>query len=119
MKTDAGIIKKIKVMPTKEKKFQNIRALEKEIRKLKLRARQIENEFDDNFSHLQENYLPMTLNSVLPQKIRYKGIPATIISLLLDNDRFRNTFIKLSEEVIDRVSEGIDYLSEKLKRKKD
>ncbi|MBS1917808.1 MAG: hypothetical protein JST87_16165 [Bacteroidetes bacterium] len=103
----------------KEKKFQNIQALEKEIRKLRLRAKQMENEFDDNFSHLQENYLPMALNSVLPKKIAYKGIPATIISLLLDNERFRNTVIKLSEEVIDRVSDGVDYLSEKLKRKKD
>ena len=101
------------------KKFENIQALEKEIRKLKLRAKQMENEFDDNFSHLQENYLPMVLNSVLPKKTTYKGIPATVISLLLEHDRFRNTVIKLAEELIDKVTDGIDYVSEKLKRKKD
>jgi hypothetical protein len=106
-------------MAAKAKKFENIQALEKEIRKLKLRAKQMEDEFDDNFSHLQENYLPMTLNSVLPKKTVYKGIPATVISLFLEHERFRNTAIKLSEEIIDRVSDGIDYLSEKLKRKKD
>src|SRR5579863_1117824 len=106
-------------MATKAKKFENLQSLDREIRRLKLKAKQMENDFDDNFDHLQENYLPMVLNSVLPEKIRYKGIPATIISLFLEHDRFRNTVIKLAEEVIDRVSDGVDYLSEKLKRKKD
>jgi len=106
-------------MATKAKKFENLQSLDREIRRLKLKAKQMENDFDDNFDHLQENYLPMVLNSVLPEKIRYKGIPATIISLFLEHDRFRNTVIKLAEEVIDRVSDGVDYLSEKLKRNKD
>ncbi|HVM87301.1 MAG TPA: hypothetical protein VMT76_03870 [Puia sp.] len=105
-------------METKTGKFENLQALEKEIRMLKLQAKRLENEFDGNWSHLQENYIPMVLNSVLPKKVRYKGIPATIISLFLEHDRFRNTVIKLAEEVIDRASDGIDYLSEKLKRKK-
>ncbi|HLK30031.1 MAG TPA: hypothetical protein VKT28_15730 [Puia sp.] len=107
------------MVQTTVKKFNNLSSLEKEIRRLKQRAKQMENEFDDNFSHLQENYLPMTLNSVLPKKIAYKGIPATVISLLLEHDRFRNTVIKLAEELIDKVTDGIDYVSEKLKRKKD
>jgi hypothetical protein len=106
-------------MSTIAKKFNNLQSLEKEIRRLKQRAKQMEDEFDGNFSHLQENYLPMLLNSVLPEKTRYKGIPATIISLFLEHDRFRNMVIKLAEELIDRASDGIDYLSEKLKRKKD
>lgn len=101
------------------KKFENLQVLEKEIRRLKVRAKQIENEFDGNFSHLQENYLPMLLNSVLPEKTIFKGIPATIISLFLEHDRFRKTVIKLAEELIDRASDGIDYLSQKLNRKKD
>jgi hypothetical protein len=106
-------------MPTKAKKFESLQSLDREIRKLKLKAKQMENDFDENFAHLQENYIPMVLNSVLPEKIRYKGIPATIISLFLEHDRFRNTMIKLAEEVIDRVSDGVDFLSDKLKRKKD
>jgi hypothetical protein len=106
-------------MDTNIKKFRNLQALEKEIRRLKVHAKQLENDFDDNWSHLEENYLPMFLNSVLPKKTTYKGIPATIISLFLEHDRFRDTVIKLAEELIDRVSDGIDYLSEKLKRKKD
>ena len=61
----------------------------------------------------------MVLNSVLPEKTKYKGIPATIISLFLEHDRFRNTVIKLAEHLIDRASDGIDFISEKLTRKKD
>ncbi len=101
------------------KKSNNLASLEKEIRRQKQRAKQLENQFDDNFSHLQENYLPMLMNSVLPEKTKYKGIPATIISLFLEHDRFRNTVIKLAEHLVDRASDGIDYLSEKLKPKKD
>ena len=101
------------------KKFSNLQSLEKEIRRLKQHAKQMEDRFDDNFSHLQENYLPMVLNSILPEKTTYKGIPATIISLFLEHDRFRNTVIKLAEQLIDKISDGIDYVSEKLTRKKD
>jgi hypothetical protein len=106
-------------MATTAKKFNNLQSLEKEIRRLKQHAKQMENQFDDNFSHLQENYLPMVLNSVLPANTKYKGIPATIISLFLEHDRFRNTVIKLAEQLIDKASDGIDYISEKLTRKKD
>jgi hypothetical protein len=106
-------------MATTAKKFNNLQSLEKEIRRLKLHAKQMEDQFDDNFSHLQENYIGMVLNSVLPEKPIYKGIPATIVSLFLEHDRFRNTMIKLAEQLIDKASDGIDYISEKLARKKD
>ncbi|MBS1948070.1 MAG: hypothetical protein JST47_09915 [Bacteroidetes bacterium] len=101
------------------KKFKNIQALEKEILRLKMRAKQLEGEFDINWLHLQENYIPMALNSVLPKKMKHKGIAANIISLFLEHERFRNTIIILAEELIDRASDGIEFLSQKLKRKKN
>jgi hypothetical protein len=106
-------------MTNNAKKFKNLQALEYEIRRLKTHSKALEKQFDDNISQIQENYIPMFLNSVLPKQYRFKGIPATVLSFFLDNERFRNTFIGLSEEVIDRISDGIDYLSEKLRKKQD
>lgn len=106
-------------MSTVTKKVNNLASLEKQIRQLKVEAKRMEVQMDDNFSYLQENYVSLALNSILPEKTTYKGIPATIISLFLEHDRFRNTVIKLAEQLIDKVSDGVDFISEKLSRKKD
>ncbi len=106
-------------MSTATKKINSLTSLEKQIRRLKADAKRMEAKMDDNFSYLQENYVSLALNSILPEKTAYKGIPATIISLFLEHERFRNTVIKLAEQLVDRVSEGIEFISEKLSRKKD
>ena len=106
-------------MSTPIKKINSLSSLEKEIRRLKADAKRMESKMDDNFSYLQENYVSLALNSILPEKATYKGIPATIISLFLEHERFRNTVIKLAEQLIDKVSDGVDFISEKLSRKKE
>ena len=106
-------------MAVTAKKFKNLSSLEKEIRRLKRQTNQMEEQFDENFSHLQENYLPMILNSVLPEKASYKGIPAAVISMVLDNDRLRNTVVKLAEQLIDKASDGFEFIADKLKHKKN
>jgi hypothetical protein len=106
-------------MSTDIKKINSLSSLEKQIRRLKADAKRMEVQMDDNFSYLQENYLSLALNSVLPEKTTYKGIPATIISLFLEHERFRNTVIKLAEQLIDKASDGIDFIAEKLSKKKD
>jgi cell shape-determining protein MreC len=106
-------------MSTAIKKINSLSTLEKEIRRLKADAKRMEAQMDDNFSYLQENYVSLALNSILPEKTTYKGIPATIISLFLEHDRFRNTVIKLAEQLVNKVSDGIDFISEKLSGKKD
>ena len=106
-------------MSTATKKINSLASLEKQIRRLKADAKRMEAKMDDNFSYLQENYVSLALNSILPEKTTYRGVPATIISLFLEHERFRNTVIKLAEQLVDRVSEGIEFISEKLSRKKD
>jgi len=101
------------------KKINSLTSLEKQIRRLKADAKRMEAQMDDNFSYLQENYVSLALNSILPEKATYKGIPATIISLFLEHERFRNTVIKLAEQLVDKASDGIDFITEKLSRKKD
>jgi hypothetical protein len=105
-------------MSTPIKKINSLQSLEKQIRRLKADTKRMEAQMDDNFAYLQENYVSLALNSVLPEKTTYKGIPATIVSLFLEHDRFRNTVIKLAEQLIDKASDGIDFISEKLGRKK-
>jgi hypothetical protein len=106
-------------MSTDIKKIGSMGSLEKQIRRLKADAKRMEAQMDDNFAYLQENYISLVLNSVLPEKTTYKGIPATIISLFLEHERFRNTVVKLAEQLVDKASDGIDFITEKLSRKKD
>jgi hypothetical protein len=101
------------------KKINRLEALEKQIRHLKSDSKRMEVQMDENLNHLQENYLSMALNSILPEETIYKGIPATIISLFLEHDRFRNTIIRLTEQILDKAAEGIEFISQKLARKKD
>jgi len=105
-------------MSSSPKKINSLKALEGQIIRLKADAKRMEAQMDDNFNRLHEKGLSMTLNSILPEKVKYRGIPATIVGLLVEHDRLQDTLVKLVEKILDRTSEGIDYVAEKLKRTK-
>lgn len=52
----------------KVKKIHNLVTLEREIYRLELKAKNIEEKMNRNFDHLHDNYLSMFLNSFFPKR---------------------------------------------------
>ena len=106
-------------MSLRKKKLRDLASLEKEIQRLRLEARSMEKEMDDNLNYLQENYSSMVMNSVLPDTGGYKGIPGTIIHLILQHQKLREAISRLAEHLLDKVSDGLELITSKIFNKKE
>ena len=100
-------------MISAKKKIRDLSSLEKEISRLRKQAKGMEKELDDNIIYLQENYSSMMMNSVLPGSTGYKGIPGTILHLILQHDRLREALITLAEQLVDKATDGIEFVIQK------
>ncbi|HTQ27958.1 MAG TPA: hypothetical protein VMI35_07515 [Puia sp.] len=101
------------------KKMDSLQDIEQEISRLQARTRSLENQLDERLQYLQENYSSLVMKSVFPGMRQQGGIPGSVLELVLGNERFRDSLGKLADRLFDKVSDGIDYLSEKLDRKKE
>ena len=101
-------------MPSGKKNIKDIQSLEREIQRLRREAKGMEKKFDDSFTYLQENYATLMMNSVLPEKGTFKSIPQSIIQLVLQHERLRNSLTQLTENLINKASDGIEFLLDKL-----
>jgi hypothetical protein len=105
-------------MASAKKKIKDLQSLEKEIRRLRQQAKNMEKELDDNIIYLQQNYSSLIINSLMPDTTRVKGIPGTILQLLLQHERLRETLTSLAEHAVDKAADGLELLSNKLLGKK-
>jgi hypothetical protein len=106
-------------MSLRKKNIRDLASLEKEIQRLRLEAKGMEKEMDDNLTYLQENYSSLVMNSVLPETGGYKGIPGTIIHLVLQHEKLREAISRLAEHLLDKVSDGLELITNKIFSKKE
>ncbi|MFM2145859.1 MAG: hypothetical protein RL732_695 [Bacteroidota bacterium] len=71
-------------MGRKKPSIRNIDQLDKEVLRLKLRARKIEDRLDDNIRYVQENFFHVVRQSIFPSK-HQSGL-GSLINLLMDHD---------------------------------
>ena len=93
--------------------------LEKEIYRLKLHSRKLEDRMDDNFDYLKENYGKMAKGSIFSKKDDIKDAIASGISVsFLKNERLQQAIDKIVNYLVDKATDSIDTLIEKLFEKK-
>ena len=114
-------IKKIKLKQTKMKQAGNIHnldTLEKEIYKLKLKAKNIEEKLDDNLEKFQHNYSSMFMNSFFRKKKQEKTNGNGFFESAFKNDGFNAIINKVTDRVAERAVEGLENLVDKIFHKK-
>ena len=87
-----------------------MQSLEREIKRLRREARNIEKKFDDNLSYFQENYPSLIMHSVLPEKDGPRSLPASVIYLILQHERLRKALSNLTANLVDKAAEGIEFI---------
>lgn len=100
-------------MPAAKKNIKNIQSLEREIQRLRREAKGMEKKFDDSFTYLHENYSSLMMNSLLPKNGILKSIPQSIMQLVLQHERLRNVLVELAENIINKASDGIEFVLNK------
>lgn len=102
----------------KNKPIRNLDTLEKEMYRLELQAKNIEEKLDHNLDHLQENYLSMTMNSFFCKKENKKETGGHFWSSFFNHDGVNAAMNKMAGDIATKAAEGIDSLLDKLFHKK-
>lgn len=97
----------------KSGKIQTLDALEKEIYRLKLHARNLEGELDKNIDHLQQNYGGMIRNSIFGKKTG----AAAFSGGLFFTEKVQEGINKIVDHLAEKAVEGVDAVIEKVFKK--
>ena len=100
------------------KKINSLESLDQEISRLRVRTKELENELDGKLDYLQDNYTSILMKSFLPAIIQKGGIAGGILQFVFQNERLQDSVLKLAERVFNKVSDGVEFVVDKLDGKK-
>jgi len=98
----------------KAKNIHSLDSLEREIYRLKLEAKSIEDKMDHNFEHLQENFSSMTMNSFCSKRKNKEDGKDSLFGSFLKNEKLNSVADKITDHIANRAADGIDKLIDKL-----
>lgn len=103
------------------KKVHSLESLDKEINRLRQKAKNLEAKMDDNFSYLHEHSSALMINTLLSGFIikNKESVSGSVFNFLLQSERLQQTLSKLSEIAVDKVANVIDALINKISPEKD
>lgn len=98
-------------------KENQLDTLEKEIKRLQVRSRQLEKEIDSKLDYFQDHYRSMAIKSFLPRVLARAGITGSIIEAFLENQKLRDLMNKMTASLFDKISDGVEFLTKKITKK--
>lgn len=87
--------------------IKNIHALNRRISDLKLKQYKLESQLDDNFHRLNENFMGMGINSLFRKRSHAGGFWTEILTLLVENDKFKQGVKNLFSKLTDRLGDAL------------
>ena len=82
--------------------------LEREIRRRKVRAAEIERALDDNVGHLRENFRGMAVNSVFgSRRTSGREIAGELTLRLLESEKLQDNLLSLVDKLTERISKAV------------
>lgn len=102
----------------KTRNIKNLDTLEKEIYRLKLEAKQIEEKLDQNLDYLQENFSSMTMNSFFHKKKHTENGKTGFFDSAFKNDTFNTAIGKITDRIAVKAADGFESLVDKIFEKK-
>jgi len=100
------------------KNINNLESLDREIIRLRSRTKELEKELDEKLDYLQDNYSSMMMKSFLPAIIQRGGIAGGILQFVFQNERLQDSILKLAERLFNKVSDGVEFIVDKIDGKK-
>ena len=105
-------------MPRLTKAARSMQALDLEIRQLRRKARQLEDELDVNFNYLQEHSGSMFVRSLLPRRIEGEALTGIkLLDTFMQNERLQKILIRLADRLAERLGDGLNWLASRVFRK--
>lgn len=99
---------------------RNLTMLDKEIYRLQLNARKLEDQLDENFNYLRENATGMAFNSVFRrQRSGSALLKEQIAESIWSNQRLQDGLCRIIDHLVDKAADGVEQLADKLSAAKE
>ncbi|MEI9908206.1 MAG: hypothetical protein WDO71_00135 [Bacteroidota bacterium] len=102
----------------KAKNIHSIDSLEREIYRLQVEAKSIEEKLDGSIDYLQRNYSAMFVNSIFAMRKDKEEGKSGFFDSFFKNEHFNAAVNKITDRIADRAGEGIDTLIDKIFHKR-
>lgn len=105
-------------MPNRSKADRSMDALDQEIRRLRVKAQQLEEKIDDNFNYFQQHSGSMFVRSLLPRKIDGEELTGLrLVDSVLENERLQGILLKLADLIAEKLGDGLNWLTTRVFKK--
>jgi hypothetical protein len=93
------------------KASRSMDTLEKDIRRLRKKARDLEHQLDDNFTYFQQNSGTLFVRSLLPRRAQGETVTGNpIIDPFLQNERLQRVLAKLADMLAEKLGDGLNWM---------
>jgi hypothetical protein len=99
------------------KQIDELEQLDREIRRLQLKAKNLGQEIDDKLDYFQDHYRSLAIKSFLPAFLAKAGITGTVIELFLENKKIQTSLNQLGEKLFGKISDGLESLTKRFSKK--
>ena len=105
-------------MPSRNKADRSMDALDQDIRRLRAKAKQLEERIDENFNYFQQHSGSMFVRSLLPRKIEGEELTGLrLVDTVLQNERLQNILLKLADILAEKLGDGLNWLTTRVLKK--
>lgn len=105
-------------MTSSAKASRHLDALDKEIKRLKTKARDLEEQIDENFTYFQQHSGSLFVRSLLPRKIDGDELTGfRLLDRVIENERLQTVLLKLADILAERLGDGLNWLVNRVFKK--
>ncbi len=104
----------------KRQKIKNLEALNTEIYRLQLKAKNTADNLDKNFDHFQHHYASMTMNSFFKKSASGgEKVKEKIFHSVWENEKVQEGLGKIIDHLADKAAEGLSHIVDRILHRKD
>jgi hypothetical protein len=93
-------------------------ALDQDIRRLKVKAKQLEERIDENFTFFQQHSGSLFVRSLLPRKIEGEVLTGfRLLDRVIENERLQKVLLKLADILAEKLGDGLNWVVNRVFKK--
>ena len=98
-------------MPKPTKASRSMDTLDGEIRRLRTKAKQLEEQIDENFSYFQQHSGSLFVRSLLPRKIEGEELTGyRLLDKIMENERLQKVLLRLADILAEKLGDGLNWM---------
>lgn len=98
-------------MARSTKASRSMDALDGDIRRLRVKAKQLEEKIDENFNYFQQHSGSLFVRSLLPRKLEGEELTGyRLFDRVLQNEQLQKVLLRLADILAEKLGDGLNWL---------